>query len=106
MCKGPTVRLTYEQHKVASKVARERCQTENANVNEVLDLIDREALHLSMLHKKSVAYFLQQLPQCGKFAWKKRGLNIFNAAQHAIGHIVKEKECEYRQCLLHVMSLA
>jgi len=94
---------------VASKVARERCQTERANVNEVLDLIDREALHLSMLsmlHKKSVAYFLQQLHQGGKIAQKKRGLNIFNVAQHAIVCIVKEKECEYRQCLLHVMSLA
>ena len=63
-------------------------------MNHVLDLIDREALYLAKLHNKPAAYFLEQLYQGGKYACKKRELNIWNAAKHCIGLIENEKESE------------
>jgi hypothetical protein len=68
-------------------------------VNEVLDLTDREAVCLGALHNKPAAYFLQQLHQGGRFTWKKHKLNIWNAAEHCMGLIEKEKESKHDSLL-------
>jgi hypothetical protein len=97
--RGPRKSLSYEQRKVALKAAKARHQKEKDDVNEVLNLIDQEAVHLGALHNKPAAYFLQQLHQGGRFARKKREPNIWNAAEHCMGLIEKEKESKHDSLL-------
>lgn len=83
------VSLTQTQWKVASQTAKSKRQQLKEAMDGVLRMINERVAHLAIEHKWSPAYLLEQIHQGSRFSRRKRGPNIFNAAQHAMGLVEK-----------------
>ena len=90
----PKAKLTHVQRVVASHAAQTKRLELKEAVNGILEMVNQEVSRLSLEHKKSHRYFLEQIHQGGRFARGKRGVNVFNAAQHAIGLVENKSKQE------------
>ena len=90
----PKAKLTHVQRVVASHAAQTKRLELKEAVNGILEMVNQEVSCLSLEQKKSHRYFLEQIHQGGRFARGKRGVNVFNAAQHAIGLVENKSKQE------------
>lgn len=64
-CHGSKAKLTHIQRQVASHAAQAKHQELKDAVDNSLEMVDQEVSRLSLQHKKSPTYFLEQIHQGG-----------------------------------------
>src|SRR5882724_6627638 len=99
--KGPI--LSYRQRQVDRHTAQQKRRVINADIDSVIDHVDREAKRLSIQHTRSLAWFRHQFYQGGRMVRQKPAVSVFNAAQQIDGFLegCKGGRCSHSYILTH-----